>query len=291
MSWLGDRVLAGPLPAFWAPGGRWLNRHRRNVRRILIRNRTRPIYVGGEDVLCTVLGRYKMFVDARDISLAPHLMVDGAWEMWVTEAVAALLRPGMIAADVGANLGYFTMIMADICRGGHVHAFEPNPRMAGLLWRNMLINGFERRTTLHADALGDEDGRLAHLVVPEMQQGGAHLVDAAGVGDRASLPLALRRLDGIPGARDAELVKVDAEGSEQAIWRGMAGMIAGTRLHTVLLEFAPVRTPDPAAFLAEIEAAGFSLGYVHESRGMVSATREDLLGSHPHEERMLLLRR
>ncbi len=65
-------------------------------------------YLGDETALCRVLGRYKMFVDTSDNSLSPHLMLDGYWEMWLTEALARAIRPGMTVVDVGANLGYFT---------------------------------------------------------------------------------------------------------------------------------------------------------------------------------------
>ena len=284
--WLGDAILGRPLPRFWRPGGPWWNGQRRLVRRRLMRARPRPVYLGDDAVLCTVLGRYKMYVDARDLSLSPHLMLDGAWEMWVTEAVAALLRPDMVAVDAGANLGYFTLIMADLCAGGHVHAFEPNPRMADRLWRSAMVNGLAGRMTVHGNPLGAVEGAPTKLVVPERQPGGGHIVPAAE-GEPA---MPTRRLDGVPGARDAAFVKIDTEGSEPAIWAGMTGMIAGTRLETVLLEFAAGRYPDPAGFLAEIATAGFSLGLVHESRGMVPVTVEEIL-SDPHADRMLLLRR
>ena len=291
MGWLGDWDRRGRLPRFWPAGGRWLNSQRRIARRARMRAATRPVYLGDHDVLCTVLARYKMYVDSRDMSLAPHLMLDGIWEMWVTEALAELLRPAMICADVGANVGYFTLIMADLCRNGHVHAFEPNPNVAARLRRTLIINGMDDRTTLHPDPLGEEEGRAAHLVVPAMQDGGSHLVDVAQALGRAGVPVEIRRLDGIAGAREAELVKIDAEGSESAIWRGMAGMIGGTRLATVLLEFTPARHADPRAFLSELAAAGFALGYVHESRGMLSATADEVLNDRSVSDRMLLLRR
>jgi hypothetical protein len=43
-----------------------------------------------------------MYVDSQDFGLSPHLMLDGYWEMWVTEALVSLVRPGMVVADIGA---------------------------------------------------------------------------------------------------------------------------------------------------------------------------------------------
>jgi hypothetical protein len=71
----------------------------------------------------------------------------------------------------------------------------------------------------------------------------------------------------------------------------MAGMIAGTRLHIVLLEFAPVRYPDPAAFLRRITDAGFALGYIDDYRGIVPADADTILNDRSRLEWMLVLRR
>ena len=64
-------------------------------------------------VLCKVLGKYLMWVDANDEGLAPHLVLQGYWEIWVTEALARHTKPNSIALDIGANVGYYTMLMAD----------------------------------------------------------------------------------------------------------------------------------------------------------------------------------
>jgi FkbM family methyltransferase len=290
MGWLGALALTS-LPRYRPKGLPWLNDKRRAIWDDLIRARCQPVYVGDDKVLCTVLGRFKMYLDSRDLSIAPHLMKDGYWEIWVTEVLASLLRRRMVVADIGANHGYFTMVMAEKCQAGHVHAFEPNPRIAELLRRNITVNGFDGRVTWYGDPLADEDGRDLHFVVDEQMSGGGHLVPENAIAGRQSLALHTRRLDQIAGAADAEVVKIDAEGSEPIIWRGMAGMIAGTKLHIILLEFAPVRYPDPAAFLAELTSAGFSLSHIDGYYGIVPITPADLLNDRSRLEWMLLLRR
>ena len=291
MGWLADRILTRPLPRFRPRGRPRLNARRREFLAAIIRERIKPVYVGDETVLCTILGRYKMYVDSLDHSLGAHLLVDGYWEMWVTEALVSLLRRRMVAVDVGANLGYFTLIMSEMCLNGHVHAFEPNPAIADRMRRTLVINGLDTRVTHYADPLGDADGQELHLIVERHLAGSCHLVEAPEVKGRPSLALHTRRLDGIVGAADAEIVKIDAEGSEPAIWRGMQGMLDGTKLHIVLLEFARVRYADPAGFLAEIARAGFSLEYVHEELGILPTTAEAVLTDPARIEWMLLLRR
>ena len=71
-------------------------------------------YLGDHEALCRVLGRYKIYVDTRDIGIASHLMLEGYWEMWVTQAMMRMVRRGSVVADIGANLGYFTLLLADL---------------------------------------------------------------------------------------------------------------------------------------------------------------------------------
>ncbi len=289
MSWFGSFAVAR-LPRYWRRlSPRW-NERRRIVMDGYYRERCQSVWVGDDTVLATVLGRYKMYVDARDMSVAAHLMTNGYWEIGVTEALNAVLRRPMTVCDVGANHGYFSLVMAEKCRAGKVHSFECNPRLSDLLRRNVLVNGIGHQVVRHDYPLGAEDGRELYLVWEDELSGGGHLIEQAAIAGRRHLTLQTRRLDAIEGARDADAVKIDAEGSEPAIWEGMAGMIAGTRLHIVFLEFAPIRYPDPAAFLRRITDAGFALAYIDDMRGIVSATTDDILNGSRHEW-MLLLRR
>ncbi len=85
-----------------------------------------------------VLG-HRMFLDRFD-SLS--LSVVGRHEQCITELVQQIIKPGDIVLDIGANIGYYTLIFAR-CVGptGHVYAFEPDPGSFALLQKNVQING------------------------------------------------------------------------------------------------------------------------------------------------------
>lgn len=275
LSSLFGRRADRPLPSSWA-----------------IRRLARSIYVGSDIALCRVLGRYKMYVDARDMSVSAHLMLDGQWELWVTRAMRDLLRPGAVAVDVGANLGYFSVVMADrVGPAGHVHAFEPNPRLTGLIRRNAIVNGYHDRLTVHETPLGREDGREVRFAVPEDQLGGAATWEMPAPDYPGSRVLTTLRLDGIAGMDAVEFIKIDAEGAEEAIWQGMSGLLAGDRLRTVFIEFTPGRYADPAAFLASLRAPGFTLARVDPKRGVVPAVEAEILSGPPAKDVMLVLTR
>lgn len=274
----------GAIFDIWAlrAGDRW--RHE-----AIIRGLCQTAYIGNHIALCRVLGRYKMYVDTNDIGVASHLMLDGYWEMWNTETIVNIIKPGMTVLDIGAHCGYFTVLLGDLVGpAGRVLAFEPNPPMAALLTRSVAINGHDRRTTVHEVALGDTKG-VASLAVPEHEPKNAHIVPGVAIAGSVQVPLV--RADQIPGALHADFIKIDAEGAEQSIWRGLSGILAQNRALTILLEFTSARYQDAGAFLDEILAHGFSLAEVDLSGGVEPRTRHDVLTSSPIDDQMLLLSR
>jgi hypothetical protein len=77
----------------------------------LIRDRTQTVPLPDGSVLCRTLGRFKMFTDAADGGIAPHLLLDGYWEYWVTEFLCRNVARGETAYDIGAIYGYYTAVL------------------------------------------------------------------------------------------------------------------------------------------------------------------------------------
>jgi FkbM family methyltransferase len=250
-----------------------------------IRALCRAAYCGDHTALARVLGRYKLYVDTRDTGISPHLMLDGFWEMWVTEAMLRAVRRGSTVVDVGANLGFFTLLLADLVGPeGRVLSFEPNAGLADRLASSIAVNGFAGIATLHRCALGAAEGLVALDVDARSPGGGRVREDGAGT-------LPIRRLDSVPEALDAEFIKIDVEGHEQQVWRGMTGILARGNPLTVFMEFTVGRYPDPAGFLGEILGEGFDLGLIHHDGQVRPVTPQALLdGSHAIDH-MLCLRR
>lgn len=224
-----------------------------------MRARCMVVPVDPVTALCRVLGRHKMYVDLRDTGFAPHLMFEGYWEYWITDFVWRNVKPGQVTVDVGANHGYYTLLLADLVGPkGKVHAFEPNPRLAELLRQNIALNGFWHIADARAAAVGDQDGGTARFVVPVRDPKNAHLVrpeqqlpadlDAARLAVH-DVPLA--SLDeAVPGR--ADFLKIDVEGAEEAVWRGMQRLLARSPGIGVVMEFNPLRCRDPRGVLAEM---------------------------------------
>jgi len=270
---------------------RRLRRRPRDENQDHIRSLCGNAYLGDGDSLCWVLGRFKMFVDTHDVGLSSHLLLDGYWEMWLTEALSAVLEKGAVAVDIGANLGYFTLLMAELVGpAGRVHAFEPNPAIAERLARSCDINGYRERVTVHLDPLWAEEGLPVSLIVPEHEPKNAFI--SSDVGVAGSVQLTTRRFDSYPELIDAAVIKIDAESAEQYIWRGMTARLDRTDAPLIIfMEFASIRYEQAGAFLEEIEARGFSLAEVTMLEGIVPRTREQVLAAPPRIDQMLMLRR
>lgn len=258
----------------------------------IIRGLCNVAYLGDSTALCRVLGRYKMFTDTHDVGLSSHLMLDGYWEMWVTEAIASRVRPGMVVADIGANLGYFSLLMAELVGPqGFVHAFEPNPRMVERLQKSLDVNGFGARSAVHQVALGATDGEPMVFVVPPNEPKNAHMMPFGGELPEGASLLHTRTLSGNADWSEIEFAKIDVEGAEEVVWTGAHGLLDAKRLHTVVLEFTPARYQDAAGFLDRVLEPGFSLSYIDPHRGVMPISRETLLARNPVEDIMLMLER
>jgi FkbM family methyltransferase len=183
-------------------------------------------YCGDYTALTTTKWGAKIYVDTRDTSLAPHIMVQGDWEPWVTDAMAQVLKnnKGCTFIDVGANVGWYTLLACGL-GAGHVYAFEPNPRMVELLKKTIAVNGFRDRVTLTEAACGAETGH-GYLHGTTTEAGGAHIVDPQP-GDGPAHAKKIVRLDdivlpaGMVWAKPmAPIIKIDVEGFEPQVLAG-----------------------------------------------------------------------
>lgn len=268
-----------------------------------IRDRASTAYLGDHESLCRILGESLIYVDTRDNSVAPHLMTDGFWEIWITQAMARCLKPGMVAVDVGANLGYYTILMGRaVGPSGRVYVFEPNQHFAGLLRKSLNVCGLAQQTTIDTRAVFSTTGETVRFSIPAGLQANAAIVGGTGEALKASLmghgdasgaritDVETVRLDDAMGDK-VDFVKIDAEGAEREIWRGMSRILGANRDIQIFLEFNGNRYgAEAGAFLDEIEATGFKLGYVDHDGRTKGTTRKPIL-DHGGQDVILYLTR
>lgn len=255
------------------------------------RQESRAVYLGDKTVLCRVLGKYLVYAEAQETGITPHLAMDGYWESWITVALARTLRRGWHCLDVGANHGYYTLIMADaVGPEGRVLPVEPTPRLAELLRETLDINGFPEVTVVDK-AASAADGERLQLVVPARRSLNARLSLVAGPTDLA-FEVETVTIDSL--TRDwsrVDLIKIDVEGAEEDVWQGMQSTIARNRDLVVILELNVARYDDPRSFLQAIELTGFALRYIDVDAEVKDVTIDDLLSQQVGQDWMLYLAR
>lgn len=163
----------------------------------------------------------------------------GRWEPHVERCIRQLLRPGDVAVDIGANLGYFTAVMAQsVGASGRVVALEPVPDTFERLQLGAALNGFAQVTALQL-ALGEADGR-AEIAFDPRFAGSASIHRQAG-GGAVSREVGVRPLDDLLRELAVEhpsLLKIDVEGHELAVVRGALETIARAR-PAIIVEYSP----------------------------------------------------
>ncbi len=255
-----------------------------------IKRRTQTAYLGKGLVLARILGRHKIFLQTSDRGFACHLMLDGYWEIWLTQFLAQSIRPGMTVIDVGANFGYYTLLMADaVGQSGSVIAIEPNPSAVALLKESVLLNGYADRTEIVAQALSDKEG-TGLLFCPSSEPKNALLVPHRHHTNGMTLEVATTTLDSVTAGRPRiDLIKIDAEGAEAAIFRGMRNLILRDR-PILVLEFNAARYPDPGAFLDSISALYASAEEITYEGTVTSIDRQSVTDKTSLRDRLLLFK-
>jgi FkbM family methyltransferase len=281
-------TVDGPVPASTLPAHLIADRV---LLETVSREHSRALYLGKETLLCRVLGKYLMYADAQETGITPHLAMDGYWESWITLALARTVQPGWHCLDVGANHGYYTLVMADGAGpSGRVLPVEPTPRLADLLRQTLDVNGFPHVGVV-AKAASDSDGQTLQLVVPERRSMNARLVDEVGAGEEA-VSVESVTIDTL--TRDwprVDLIKIDVEGAEEQVWRGMQETLARNRDLVIALEFNVDRYDDPRNFIGEIDAAGFVLRYIDIDANAKPVGPDELLSLQVGQDWMLYLMR
>jgi FkbM family methyltransferase len=160
----------------------------------------------------------------------------GVYEFAVSQLVREYLAPGDVFVDVGANIGYYSVIAAAVVgNSGAVYAFEPSARIRARLERNMELNGL-RQITVRPEAVTEQSG-VVRLVEPEgVGNDGLAYVHTNG-GD-AGVEVQAVRLDELPefADRPPHLIKVDVEGGEPAVFRGSASLLQRSDAPSIIFE-------------------------------------------------------
>jgi FkbM family methyltransferase len=201
-------------------------------------------------------------------------MYFGSYALPVVHAMERILRPGDTFLDVGANIGYLSAIAAGLVGPkGQVHSFEPVPAYYARLYRLAEMNPDYR---IHANccAAGETPGTAKIYVTREAGQNTmvAGYKTAAEIVSTADVTVV--RLDSYIGERHLSrvaLIKIDAEGFELPILKGLRGYWESTgQRPPILCEIAPGAFPLMKRSLGDL--ADYILQFGYTARDLIDSS-------------------
>lgn len=182
-----------------------------------------------------VIGEEAVRVEHGSDFVARSVMYRGAWEPEETALLRSLTPRGGVFLDVGANIGYFTLLASRwVGVEGRVYAMEPVKETFGRLTRNLALNGV---TNVRAFQLGAARIPATAEIALASDAGHAHLVTGSDARGRVET-VALTTIDDLvasEGFERLDVIKVDVEGADFEVLRGAGETLSRFR-PVVLME-------------------------------------------------------
>ena len=190
-----------------------------------------------------------LLLDVTEFTAGPLYFGGSIYEPDTTAYFASVLGPGRVFVDIGANHGYFSVLAAALVgEGGRVVAFEPNPKIFRQLRTHIGLNGFGDRVTLLPSALADTPGEARLFLSQDVTNSGLssltpaseHLVSGdLSEARTVSVPVdTFDRWFASSGLSRVDLMKIDVEGAEGLVLRGMSAALRADAIGAIICETA-----------------------------------------------------
>ncbi|MGH3136159.1 MAG: FkbM family methyltransferase [Gaiellaceae bacterium] len=234
----------------------------RTLRGTVYRNVSRPLAQRMDSrLVVSVTGGSRMNVDTSDM-LGRVLATSGVWEPQVTAVFQRLLARGDVCVDVGAHAGYYTLLASRLVGpAGRVYALEPSARAHEALRANLALNAVSNVIAL-LTAAGASEGSVQLSDPPSGNTGEASVRrdDAMSpkLGAGASSTVSVRTVASLLDTADADrvrLVKIDVEGFEAEVLRGLAPLFERGSRPALIVELHPDGASDAVELLAAMSSA------------------------------------
>jgi FkbM family methyltransferase len=241
------------------------------VGEIRLRQRA-PVFQAGSEVVVTEVDGFLLGIPGREWRLAAYYGLRGLPEPGVMRLFRSLVKPGMVVVDIGAHLGIYTLnALRELAGHGRVYCFEPTPKTFALLRDNVQVNGFLESGMVHFDqrAVSDRTGRVEFTVYAG--NSGHNTLFAGQTTGETMLVETVSLDEALEAEAAVALVKIDAEGAEPFILRGMIQILARSPEIRILLEFGPAHLRrariEPLQWLEELASLGLAVLRIDDLSG------------------------
>lgn len=215
---------------------------------------TNATYLGGHRMLVHTYYRTLCYCDTRDNVITPKLIAHRFWEKYISNYLVETLTPDTYFVDVGAHIGYLSSLAAVYIGSkgmGKVMAFEPSPELFAYLQSNLQSNGATCPWEAFPHAIGEKEGNVQFFTDPERSAHGS-LHPHSGA---EAITVQCRPLDeAIPAADHSRIdyVKIDVEGHEFGVLKGMSHILESNDHLKVIMEWSPRQLRDAGCDTTEL---------------------------------------
>ena len=231
-----------------------------------------------DSISLEALQDFSMYVQENDQAVGKVIKDQHEYEPHVSAIFRDRLREGMNVLDVGANIGYFTMLASALVKSsGSVIAIEPNSTNVKLIEASRRANGFDNISIIQA-AAGRAPGLL---VINSAYSNGttARLPDEIQSLMAATTVACLKIDDLVPVDKKIDFIKIDIEGAELNALTGASELIRRCR-PTIVSEFSPDMMPmisgtDGPGYLSFLIDFGYQISIV-ETLGVITPCGKDI---------------
>lgn len=253
--------------------------------------RPKPLKILANAVILRIIPS-RLNLDGAVVVLNPNdpvvsgALTFGVYEKPETKFFCVVCKPGMTFLDIGANVGYYTALaIARIGENGRIIALEPDQENFSYLQETVAANGAQNTTCFQKAAAAENGSRTLYMSASNRGDNRLYANEFPGSTsqvDVCTIDTLLAQL----GVATVDLVKVDVQGFEGHVLRGMGETIRRSGNLILLMEFWPfgLRSAgtNPEELLSEMERAGLKLCKLTQ-RGTIVPLRDknDIIVHHP----------
>jgi len=255
---------------------------------LFVRTRLKP------DFIITKKYGHKMFLDKID---SLYLSVNKDWGDFEKEVIEKQIKKGDVILDIGANIGFYTLIMAKLVgEKGKVYAFEADPTNFEILKKNVEVNGY-KNIVLVNKVVSNKNEKIK-FYVDRGNTAGNSLFN--GDKEEYNEVDAIKIDDYFPNNKKIDFIKIDIEGSEGRAMKGMVNLLEKNKEIKIVTEVYPQLLNDVGKeeginakdYLNLLQEKNFKLYDVDEkNKSIVLSSPEEILNKYKNKWTNLLCKR
>lgn len=230
--------------------------------------------VSETEVVAKMFTGHKIYLDPKDVSVTPHLALDGIWEGDITKAWLSVVGPNDVVMDIGANFGYYGILAAQKTdkKKSKIIFFEANPHLIPYIEKTLSVNWLNEQSIIENLAVGDKEGAVK-LNVLKNYIGSSSLHSSKHIDAfmHNKMKIIVDSTVTIQGTTldtyclnnnidNINLIKMDIEGYEDKAYQGMREIVKASPNITMFIEFTKDSYGNPRKFFDQLLK---DFGYVY----------------------------